>query len=337
MKRKIGTVTRVLLLVCAVALAIVLFVPVWRIDLTAPQYPEGLYLLIYANKLTGNVDIINGLNHYIGMKTLHTGDFFEFTILPYLIGLFSLLFLITAIVGSRRVLRIVFSLFLLFGIIAMIDFWKWEYNYGHNLNPEAAIKVPGMSYQPPLIGYKQLLNFSAYSMADIGGWIFVGVGAIALFCVIKEWRAKWKPARKTVMSIFIAGTAISLASCNTTAEPIKLGVDNCTFCKMTISDARYGAEIVTKKGKTYKFDDAHCVLSYLKKLIPANDVSEVYFVDFDGKHEFVNVKNAIFFKSDDLNTPMGGNVAAVSNRESMQKLSGQFKGAEVSWQELTNK
>ena len=75
---KIATVTRMLLLLCGIGLVMVLFTPMWRIDLDAPQYPEGLRMLIYANKLAGNVDIINGLNHYIGMKTLHTDDFIEF-------------------------------------------------------------------------------------------------------------------------------------------------------------------------------------------------------------------------------------------------------------------
>lgn len=337
MKRRIGTGTRILLLLCAIALVVVMFVPIWRIDLVAPQYPEGLYLLIHANKLSGNVDIINGLNHYIGMKTLHTEDFVEFKVLPYIIGFFALLFLIAAIIGKRKVLLTVFSLFLLFGIIAMIDFWKWEFDYGHHLNPDAAIKVPGMSYQPPLIGYKQLLNFSAYSMADIGGWIFVGVGAVALFCVIREWKAKWNPKRKPAMAMSLLILTIGLVSCNTSAEPIKLGVDNCAFCKMTVSDARYGAEIVTKKGKTFKFDDAHCILSYMKNLITANDIGNVYFVDFDGKHELINVKDALFFQSDELNTPMAGNVAAVSNKESLQKLSSQFKGNEVSWEDLMKK
>jgi copper chaperone NosL len=70
----------------------------------------------------------------------------------------------------------------------MYDFWRWEYNYGHNLNPDAAIIVPGMAYQPPLIGYKQLLNFGAYSMPDIGGWIFIGVGVLLFLCVIAAWK-----------------------------------------------------------------------------------------------------------------------------------------------------
>ena len=71
----------------------------------------------------------------------------------------------------------------------MADFWRWEYNYGHELNPDAAIKVPGMSYQPPLIGYKQLLNFGAYSVPDIGGWIFIVVGITLLTLSILAYRS----------------------------------------------------------------------------------------------------------------------------------------------------
>ena len=92
---------RVLLVLCGLALVPVIFLPMWRIDLVAPQYPEGLRLLIYPGKLGGNVDIINGLNHYIGMKTLHTEDFIEFTILPYLIGFFFFFFVVTGIIGKR--------------------------------------------------------------------------------------------------------------------------------------------------------------------------------------------------------------------------------------------
>jgi copper chaperone NosL len=337
MKSKIGIISRIAMITGALALAAVLFVPLWRIDLAAPQYPEGLSLLIYPNKLGGSVDIINGLNHYIGMKTLHTEDFIEFTVLPYIILFYALLFLAAGIIGKRKFLNTVFVLFLVFGIVAMADFWKWEYNYGHNLNPDAAIKVPGMSYQPPLIGYKQLLNFSAYSIPDTGGWIFVGAGVLALVCVVlaRKTNKKWRVKHRSAIAVASVFCMIGLCSCNTSSEPISIGTDNCSFCKMTISDARYGAEIVTKKGKVYKFDDAHCILSYLGSAIEKKDIGEVFFTDFDGKHELINVKNALFLKSDELHTPMGGNVAAFSNKESLQKFLQQFKGTEVSWDGLT--
>ncbi len=190
MENSLEKISRLFLVLCAVALLLVLFVPLWRIELTAPQYPEGLMLQIFPNKLGGNVDIINGLNHYIGMKVLNDKDFIEFTVLPYIIGFFSLACLLVALLNRKRLLKIVFSLFLIFGIVAMIDFWRWEYDYGHNLNPAAAIQVPGQSYQPPLIGYKQLLNFGAYSVPDIGGWIFIVVGLVLLTVIVIEWEKK---------------------------------------------------------------------------------------------------------------------------------------------------
>jgi copper chaperone NosL len=72
------------------------------------------------------------------------------------------------------------------GIAAMYDFWSWGYEYGHNLSPDAAIKVPGMSYQPPLIGYKELLNFGAYSIPAAGGWLFVLLGVITIGVIFYE-------------------------------------------------------------------------------------------------------------------------------------------------------
>src|ERR1043166_2596808 len=163
---------RMLTILIGVALFAVLFLPVWEIQLSAPQYPEGLVLLIYANKLGGNVDIINGLNHYIGMKRLHADDFIEFTVLPYIIGSLATLTLLAGLINRKKIFFGLVILFVVASVLTMADFWRWEYNYGHDLNPDAAIKVPGMAYQPPLIGYKQLLNFSAYSIPASGGWIY---------------------------------------------------------------------------------------------------------------------------------------------------------------------
>lgn len=186
MKNNISILSRILLVISAGLLVYSVYVPIWQIDLDAPQYPEGLNLKIFADKLGGDVDIINGLNHYIGMKTLHTEDFIEFSILTYIIFFYALFALVTAALGKKKLLYALFTFFVLFGIVAMIDFWRWEYNYGHDLDPHAAIIVPGMAYQPPLIGFKQLLNFGAYSIPDTGGWMFIGSGVLMLIAVIKE-------------------------------------------------------------------------------------------------------------------------------------------------------
>lgn len=327
---------RALLIICGLALIIVLFVPLWQIDLEAPQYPEGLRLLIYPGKLAGNVDIINGLNHYIGMKTLHTEDFFEFTILPYLISFFALFFILTGVIARKKLVYLLFVLFVCFGIIAMYDFWRWEYNYGHNLDPNAAIVVPGMAYQPPLIGFKQLLNFGAYSFPALGGWIFVSVGAVLLIITTSLWRSTVKIKKSKLAPTAVAMMlAVIVTSCNAGPEPIKTGVDNCNFCKMTISDVRFGAEVVTKKGKVYKFDDTHCILSFLKtKELDKQNIKNIYFTNYAGSHQLINANNVLLLKADELKSPMSGNIAAFDNGDSLQEFQKKFSGTVTYWKNL---
>ena len=309
----------------------------WRIELNAPQYPEGLIMLIYANKLGGNVDIINGLNHYIGMKTLHTGDFIEFTLLPWIIIFFIAAFMLTAISGRRKLLNLLLILFVSFGVIAMIDFWRWEYNYGHNLNPEAAIIVPGMAYQPPLIGFKQLLNFGAYSVPDAGGWIFVGAGAVLLILVIYEWQLNRKQKSKMpvigVLTLLVF--MVILSSCRSGPEPLHLGNDHCSFCKMTISDDRFGGELITRKGKVYKFDDAQCLLNFIDSgEVRKQDVAEVYFTNFTNPHGLVKSDKAFLLKGELLRGPMNGNIAAFSNEDSMKLAQNYFSAKSMDWKPL---
>ncbi|MEP7278378.1 MAG: nitrous oxide reductase accessory protein NosL [Bacteroidota bacterium] len=333
MENKLSFTSRILLIIGAIALVIVIFVPIWRIDLDAPQYPEGLTLTIHANGLKGNVAIINGLNHYIGMKTLHNEDFIEFSILPYCIIFFAMAFLAVALLNKRKWLTFLFVAFVLFGVIAMFDFWKWEYNYGHHLDPDAAIIIPGMSYQPPLIGFKQLLNFGANSIPAIGGWIFVTAGLILLFRVIVEWRlSKRKHGISHLYKAIVALFLFSASSCNSNPQPIVIGKDICSFCKMTVSDNRFGAEVVTKKGKVFIFDDAHCVHSWLQQ----NNTADLayFFTDFSNQHALIKAGQAVFLKSDALKSPMGGNTAAFSNIHDLTEVMKQVNGTVLHWNEL---
>ena len=185
---KISLLSKVLLFFTALLFVGALFVPMWRIELEAPQYPEGLVLQLYANKIGGDVAIINGLNHYIGMATLHTENFFEFAILPYIFGVFGLISLVLILIARRKAVLIFLISYIVFVVLAAVDFYRWNYEYGHNLDPNAAIVVPGMAYQPPLIGYKQLLNFGAYSIPDTGGWMLVLAGILRASIVVLEYK-----------------------------------------------------------------------------------------------------------------------------------------------------
>ncbi len=184
---KISIVSKVLLLIIAALFIGSIFVPMWQIELNAPQYPEGLVLKLHANKIGGDVDIINGLNHYIGMATLHTENFIEFKILPYVFAGFGLISLLLIFMAKRKAVMVFFITYVVFIALAGIDFYRWNYEYGHNLDPNAAIRVPGMAYQPPLLGYKQLLNFGAYSIPDTGGWMLTAAGVLLFVIIFKEY------------------------------------------------------------------------------------------------------------------------------------------------------
>jgi copper chaperone NosL len=339
-KRSFSPLSRILLVISAISLVISLFVPNWRIDLQAPQYPEGLNLLIYADKLGGNVDIINGLNHYIGMATLHSENFVEFTVLPYIIGGFALLSLIGAVAGSRKYLYVLFTLFALFGVVAMVDFWRWEYNYGHNLDPNAAIIVPGQAYQPPLIGFKQLLNFGAYSIPDKGGWLFIGSGVLMLLAVLYERgifarfsKHRGKQTKKKAVAVAAVLLTLFFVGCARKGpEPVKVNADNCDYCKMTIADLRFAAELITDKGRLYKFDDASCLQRYTREGGHVEAGSQ-YVSDFTEPHPLVEAAKAHFVTSDEIASPMGGNTAAFSSEERAKALAEKLNASVKGWQQ----
>lgn len=190
--------SKILICISALLMLSIYVLPLWRIVLEAPQYPEGLEMQIWLTGITGNVDQINGLNHYIGMKHIVVENFWEFKVLPYLYGAIVLIGFLVAWKGSIKLLWAWLGILLVFTIFGLVDFYLWEYDYGHNLDPTAAIKVEGMTYQPPLIGYKQLLNFLAGSFPDIGG-ILVGIGGLIAAGVLYIENKKNSLPRKSLI------------------------------------------------------------------------------------------------------------------------------------------
>ena len=325
--------SKLLLITSGVLLVVSIFMPIWRIELDAPQYPEGLALLIYSNKLAGDVNIINGLNHYIGMKTLHEEEFIEFTVLPYIIGFYAIACLAVVFIHKKKAIYFLFSAFVLFGIIAMFDFWRWENDYGHNLDPNAAIIVPGMAYQPPLIGFKQLLNFGAYSIPDIGGWLFISSGLLmAISCIIESKLFKKVKRSKIVVASVLPLILIAITACEPSKpELIKLNSDNCDNCGMTISNPKFAAEIFTKKGRAYKFDDISCMINYKNDNKEKTEGSNFYISDFLGSNLLMPAEKAIYIKGEKIQSPMGGNIAAFNNTENANIYEVQFSAEVINW------
>lgn len=346
MENKLSVTSRILVAFASGALVAVFFLPAWRIDLFAPQYPEGLTMNIWINNITGDVDVINGLNHYIGMKAISVGMFPEFKFLPFVVGFFMLFGMAVAITGKRKLLLIYLILTVIGGALALYDFYKWGYDYGHHLDPKAPIQVEGLSYQPPLIGHKKLLNFDAYSFPDVGGWIVIGAGALAFMVWFLEW-FKERKSRKNKAIVTPKNTSVAmvplvlfmfLIACSPKTEPFNLGKDNCHFCKMSIADPKFGAELVTKKSKVYKFDDLVCMVRFLDEgNLPNKDIAHKVVMNFEKPNEFIDADKAVYWVSETLRSPMGSNTAAFSSTTAANQVKGTATGQLLDWNEIFKK
>lgn len=165
---------------CGVLLLIPAFlVPLWTMTLYSNQFPDGLNLYIYASSLQGghpqdrdDLKEINTLNHYIGMHSLAESDFTEFKWIPLMLGVFFILGLRTIVIGKMSNLVDTAVLFGWFGIFSLWSFYSKLWLYGHNLDPTAAVKVP--PFMPPLVGMKQLANFTVYSYPGAGSYFLLG-------------------------------------------------------------------------------------------------------------------------------------------------------------------
>jgi copper chaperone NosL len=181
------TKPRLLIAFAALILIATYFVPIWKIDLNAPQYPERLGLRIWLDEIGGlkpnDLQNINALNHYIGMKAIIPESIPELKIMPFIIAFMIFFGLFNAAIGKPVLPKIWVVTFVVIGIAGLIDFYLWGYDYGHNLDPSAPIKVPGMTYQPPLIGSKQLLNIDAVSLPYTGGYIILFSILLTAFAV----------------------------------------------------------------------------------------------------------------------------------------------------------
>src|SRR5512144_711404 len=138
-----GTQRRLILLAALVLLPVFFLhvLPVWQMKLWAPQYREGLTLTIYSNTIRGDVDKINTLNHYVGMKPITADDFKEFHYMPQLLTGFGLLALLAAWTGRRWLALVGWLGFTGFAVVMFADYVRWLWQYGHDLDPRAAITM----------------------------------------------------------------------------------------------------------------------------------------------------------------------------------------------------
>ena len=216
--------SRILVAAASVLLLSVFVFPLWSIHLTAPQYPEGIGMYIRVNTIVGfgefDLTKINNLNHYIGMRPIEPNSIPELRFMPWLFGALAAAGLVVAALGRRRALHGWLVAFALLGAAGLVDFYRWAYDYGHNLDAETAIiVVPGMSYQPPLIGTKQLLNFTATSWPALGGWLALGALALGIVAAFVAARSRNRRSACPVTATAAAALAVACAGQGSASPP----------------------------------------------------------------------------------------------------------------------
>ena len=196
--RPVSVTGRLLLLAAIVLLLVGGTLPLWRISLVAPQYSEGLRLDMYSYQIVagnGGQDLaeINTLNHYIGMKPIAEADFLEMKLLPFAIGVFALLALRAAAVGRIITLVDLSVLFLYFGAFSLGSFAYRLYSYGHQLNPQAPMKIE--PFMPVVFGSQQIANFVQTSLPLAGTACMT---AFFVLVVVALWSSVRQARREAV-------------------------------------------------------------------------------------------------------------------------------------------
>jgi len=127
--------------------------------------------------------------------------------------------------------------------------------------------------------------------------------------------------------LLLLSLILVMAACSVEPQPIKMGKDACSFCKMGFIDKRFGAELITKKGKVYKFDDLHCLLEFEKAAtVKENDIARTFIVNYQEPHNFIELKEAFLFKSEAFRSPMGSDIAAFMTEKQLKETTTSLSG-----------
>ncbi|MBK7979018.1 MAG: nitrous oxide reductase accessory protein NosL [Ignavibacteriae bacterium] len=124
-----------------------------------------------------------------------------------------------------------------------------------------------------------------------------------------------------------------LSGCSNKSEPINYGYDSCDKCRMQIVDRKYGTELVTSKGKIYKFDSIECLVFFTENSIDDENFFTLV-TDYLNNNELINNKKAFYLQSENLRSPMGLNITAFSSQSDLKKFKEKYAGKELSWKEI---
>jgi len=130
-------------------------------------------------------------------------------------------------------------------------------------------------------------------------------------------------------------SSLSILSCSVKPEPLVFGKDSCYACKMTLMDEKFGAEIVTKKGKVYKFDDVNCMITFYNSgYEPKENIEHDLVIDFGDPGKLMKAESALYIHSPEIRSPMLSQVAAFSSQVQLDNHNKEWNGKVMTWEEV---
>lgn len=156
-----------LLLVARVLLLVSLFLPYWHMELQAPQYPDGLHMTAYLNSLTGDVAEIDGLNHYIGMRSLYEAAEVERMVGVFVMIAFVVMLELAAYIHTRWAVLLVAPV-VFFPIVFLVDLQLWMRHFGLNLDPQAPLSNAVKPFVPTALGKGGIGQFVTIATPGMG-------------------------------------------------------------------------------------------------------------------------------------------------------------------------
>jgi hypothetical protein len=181
----------ILLGLAAFLLIISIFFPYWGMKLEAPQYPKGLFVTAYVNRLEGDVNEIDGLNHYIGMRPLEEAAELERSLSVILITVTALLVVAAVFIHTKWAALLALPA-VLYPAFFLIDLYLWMRNFGQNLDPTAALSSSIKPFTPPVLGEGLIGQFKTIASVDTG-WYLAALASVLVLVGLYFHRRAYKP------------------------------------------------------------------------------------------------------------------------------------------------
>lgn len=333
--RRLSWVVRLLIALAALVPLLTFLFPLWHYAFDAPQYPEGLAMEIWSFKLGGRVDLINGLNHYVGFMELNPDEFWELKVLPWAVALIAAGGLLAAIVGRLRAFQAWLVAYGLFAAAGMTDFFLWLYRFGHTVDPRAAITMEG--YTPPMLGTSAFMNFYITALPGWGAFALAGgfvIGLAVYLGLFLRGRRRSRGATAVVATALVGALLLSGCSAPKPASVV-VGQDVCDHCAMLISDARFASQVLTRTGKAYRFDSIECMVAFLEGgELPADQFHSAWVTDYDQPGKWLPAEEARYLQSVGIRSPMGANLAAFATLQRLEDARAVANGVERRYADL---